>query len=169
MQTRQQGSQLARLLDRAQHGDAEAFAKIAEPLSPRLLSIARSVVGNREDAEDVVQESLWKAFEHLPEYRAEAALSAWMIRITLNQAIARLRHRRTDPLCLSTPTAEMDKIDFAHCYGCAPAPTPEETCSIEEIREIFRQCLARMDPAYSQPLYAVALGGLRSPKIYISP
>lgn len=149
------------LVVRAQHGDTDAFAELTTELSPRLLSAARRVVGNTEDAQNVMQESLWKAFQHLPEYRAEAVFSSWLIRITINQAIGLLRHRRADPLDLSAPDADpaLDESHVAPDYRHAPAPTPEEICSLHEMRAILRQCLERLDPAYRRPLCLGALEG----------
>ena len=56
------------LLRRACQGDGGAFSELTQPLYPRLLSTARRIVTYREDAEEVVQEPLWKAFKGIAGY-----------------------------------------------------------------------------------------------------
>jgi len=137
------------LLARAQQGEADAFEKLTAPLAPKLHSVARRVVGNREDAEDVVQESLWKAFQHLPEFRAErAAFSSWLTRITINQAVGVLRHRRSDPLHMPANTADHSEPRPAVGYRRPRSRTPEQICSLREMQQILRLCISRMDSTY---------------------
>jgi RNA polymerase sigma-70 factor, ECF subfamily len=60
----------------------------------RLYRLARSILRNDAEAEDVVQEAYARAFTHLSEFRGGARLSTWLTRITLNEALGRLRQRR---------------------------------------------------------------------------
>lgn len=63
---------------------------------PAMFRVAASIVSDRALAEDVVQESLLKAWQHLDEYRGEASIRSWVLRITHNTAISMLRRRREE-------------------------------------------------------------------------
>lgn len=133
------------LLERAQAGDATAFADLAFGLYPSLMNSALRVVRNHADAEEVVQEALLKAYVHFSQYRGEAALSTWLIRITVNQALMFLRKHRPE-------AAELDDSHFRtwQFWGCwsSAGRTPEEICASGEAEELVRSCLERIRPMY---------------------
>lgn len=79
----------------ARSGHRDAFRHIMRRCNQRLFRVARGVVGNDHEAEDVVQEAYSHAFEKLPDFRGEASLLTWMTRIVLNEAYGRLRQRRS--------------------------------------------------------------------------
>src|SRR5690242_18379771 len=75
-------------------GDVGAFEELVRRYDRRLLRIAHHMMHNREDAEDVVQEAFLKAFLHLDQFREDSKFSTWLIRITLNQSLMKLRKQR---------------------------------------------------------------------------
>jgi len=83
----------SRLVRRAVDGDREAFSDLAAAHWRRLLALARSISADLE-AEDVVQDGLFKAWKKLGSLREPRAFSAWLTRIIANEAIARARRRR---------------------------------------------------------------------------
>src|SRR5512137_1498951 len=80
-----------RLLDRLQQGDAGAMADLADAYGPKIQQLAFRYLRNKEDAEEVVQDVLYKVYRNVGEFRGEAALSSWIYRITFNAAMSRLR------------------------------------------------------------------------------
>src|SRR5262245_30089114 len=92
----------AELVRRALAQDADAFRTIMQRHNQRLYRIARSVLRSGADAEDAVQEAYVSAFTNLASYRGEASLGAWLARITLNEALGRLRRER--------PTVDIDTL-----------------------------------------------------------
>ena len=78
----------------AQAGSESAFREIMRRNNRRLYRIARAVVSDAGEAEDVLQEAYLKAFAGLADFRGEAALSTWLTRITLNEALQRRRRHR---------------------------------------------------------------------------
>ena len=78
----------------AQSGHREAFRHIMQRCNQRLFRVARGVVNDDAEAEDVVQEAYTHAYEKLDTFRGEAALLTWMTRIVLNEAYGRLRQWR---------------------------------------------------------------------------
>src|SRR5258707_14220450 len=75
-------------------GDRSAFATLIQRHNRRLYRVARSIVHDDAEAEDIVQEAYVRAFRHLDGFRGEARLSTWLTRIALNEAVDRLRRQR---------------------------------------------------------------------------
>ncbi|HEU5019344.1 MAG TPA: RNA polymerase sigma factor [Pseudolabrys sp.] len=90
----QAGRDDADLVRRARAGEPDAFRSIMRRHNQRLYRIARSVLRDSAEAEDAVQEAYVSAFTHLDSYRGESNLAAWLARITMNEALGRLRRRR---------------------------------------------------------------------------
>ncbi|MEE1656206.1 RNA polymerase sigma factor [Microvirga sp. CF3062] len=83
------------LVERARNRDGAAVGLIMQRHNRHLFHVARSVLSDDAEAEDVVQETYVRAFTHLDGFRGEAQLSTWLTRIVLNEALGRLRRRRT--------------------------------------------------------------------------
>jgi RNA polymerase sigma-70 factor (ECF subfamily) len=82
------------LVERARKRDGAAVQLIMQRHNRRLFRVARGVLHDDAEAEDVVQETYVRAFTHLDGFRGEAQLSTWLTRITLNEALGQLRRRR---------------------------------------------------------------------------
>ena len=80
-----------RLLQRLQDSEATAMADLADAYGPKIHQLAFRYLRNKEDAEEVVQDVLYKVYRNVGEFRGEAALSSWIYRITFNAAMSRLR------------------------------------------------------------------------------
>src|SRR3954454_13557508 len=79
------------LVRAARAGTAEALRVMIKRNNQRLYRLARAVLKDDGEAEDVLQEAYVKAFSHLDQFRGEAGLSTWLARIVINEAIGRLR------------------------------------------------------------------------------
>lgn len=84
----------AELVALAKAGRREAFAAIMRHGNQRLFRVARAVVRDESEAEDVLQEAYVRAFTRLADFRGEASIYTWLTRIVLNEAHGRLRKRR---------------------------------------------------------------------------
>src|SRR5687767_13240842 len=84
----------ASLVALARSGDAGAFRTIMRRHNRRLYRVARGLLGDDTEAEDVVQDSYLKAFRALDGFRGDASLATWLTRITMNEALGRVRRRR---------------------------------------------------------------------------
>src|ERR1700681_2065323 len=83
------------LVAAAKSGSSHAFEVLVERHARRILRVAQRVIGNREDAEDIVQQSFQKAFVHLQKFEGRSSFSTWLTRIAINEALMWLRtHRR---------------------------------------------------------------------------
>jgi RNA polymerase sigma-70 factor (ECF subfamily) len=133
------------LVHATQNGDLSAFEQIVRRYDRKLLRIAEHVTRKREDSQDVVQESFLKAFQHLGEFREHSQFSTWLFRIAVNQALMKLRKRRT------TKEVSFDE-DLQVAEDIVPreiadwAPNPEELYRASELREILVKTLDRLQP-----------------------
>jgi len=82
------------LVHASKDGDVAAFEQLVKRYDRKLLRIAQSVTHNTEDSQDAVQEAFLKAFQNLGQFREESQFSTWLIRITLNQSLMKLRKQR---------------------------------------------------------------------------
>ncbi|ASS58297.1 RNA polymerase sigma factor (plasmid) [Rhizobium leguminosarum] len=94
----------ADLVPLAKAGDEPAIRTIVQRHNQRLFRTARAVIRNDAEAEDVVQAAYIKAFTNLATFRGEAQLSTWLTRITLNEALGRVRARKN--------TTGLEEIDM---------------------------------------------------------
>ena len=84
----------ATLLERLQAGDEQALAELADAYRTKIFQLAFRYLRNREDAEEITQDVLFKVYRKVGEFRGDAALSSWIYRITFNAAMSRLRTAR---------------------------------------------------------------------------
>jgi RNA polymerase sigma-70 factor, ECF subfamily len=85
------------LVTAAKSGDQTAFAQLWERHSNKVFRRVYRITGNRDDAEDVVQEAWMKAYAHLKTFAGRASFSTWITRIAINSALMALRRKRTHP------------------------------------------------------------------------
>jgi len=120
----------ADLLHRARTGDHDAFDLIARRYSGRILATSRRILRNSADGEDNVQNVLFKVFTNLWQFHGSALLSTWLTRITINEALMKLR----------ASAAERHRMDSA-CRTSSKKPAeahinrmnPEAQCIAREL------------------------------------
>jgi RNA polymerase sigma factor (sigma-70 family) len=82
------------LLGRVRHGDMAAFEQLYRLFERPTYALALRMLGDREEAMELVQDTLLKVFERVAEYRGEAPFWNWLRQIAVNEALMRLRRRR---------------------------------------------------------------------------
>ena len=128
----------------AQGGDNEAFTELIERHQPTCKRLAFSVLKDKQDAEDEVQNALWKAYEHIGQFQRDAKFSTWLSRIVLNQCLMRLRKdKRARFLYLDEGVAgeEVSRLDLPDL-----GEGPEEILANSEISEALRTEIQRIPP-----------------------
>lgn len=137
-----------RLVKAARHGDQEAFASLVRQQGRRIYLLALRILRRPEDAEEVVQESLWKAYSKLEQFQGESRFSTWLARITLNEALMHLRKLPArEEISLEEMTAPSGE-SAAPTQMRDQAPNPEEACASRELRRTVRDAVARLQQPY---------------------
>jgi RNA polymerase sigma-70 factor (ECF subfamily) len=134
-QTLPVGATDAELVRRALERDELAVRAIIKANNRRLYRLARGILRNDGEAEDVVQETYVRAFTHLSEFRGDSSLSTWLSRIAMNEALGRLRRERPGVELSSLPqgTLEAQIIQFPLM---SVADDPEKSMAQREIQHV---------------------------------
>jgi RNA polymerase sigma-70 factor (ECF subfamily) len=149
------------LVTLARRGEAVAFCEIMRRNNRHLFRAARGVLRDDAEAEDVVQEAYVRAFRGLAGFRGEASLSTWLTRIALNEALGRLRRRRT--------TVDLAAVEVAQEGGGARIlmfPTvqaggdPEGAAARREIRRLLEEAIDELPETFRPVLVARDVDGM---------
>lgn len=92
------------LLEKAIHGDRMGLDYLVETYKNMAYTIALKIVANREDAEEVVQDSFMKAFASLHKFNKASKFSTWLYRIVYNTALTKRKTQRAITVCINTST-----------------------------------------------------------------
>ena len=131
-----------RLMTAAQSGDLEAFDRLARRLRGRAFQLACTLVGSREDALDLCQEALLKAFRSRDAYDSTQPFLPWFHRILRNTCFSFLRkHRRLKRTSLTTRTHDGEEVDFEIVD---PSPGPGVGLETREMQALFQRALSRL-------------------------
>ena len=109
--------------------------------------MAKQITQNDEDAEDVLQETFLKAYSHLDDFQGNSKFYTWLVRIAVNEALMKLRKRRSDktvPLDEPIDTGE----DVVAREIAVWDDNPEDTYSREELGKILDEAVQSLKPAY---------------------
>ena len=136
----------ADLIRRMLARDEAAVRAVMAANNRRLYRLARGILHNDSEAEDVVQETYVRAFAHLTELRGQSSLGTWLARIAMNEALGRLRHRR--------PLIELTTLpQHAHEAEIIPFPLtatddPEKSMAQRQIREVVEAAIDDLPDAF---------------------
>ncbi|MER9946617.1 RNA polymerase sigma factor [Mesorhizobium sp. M0047] len=142
------------LVRRALARDGDAFRTIIKTHNQRLYRIARGVVRNDSEAEDIVQEAYVRAFAHLDAFRGDSSLATWLSRIVINEALGRLRKRRRTVALPENPQAEIIR------FPLNPSDDPERTMAQRQILQLVEQATDSLPDVYRTVFVARVIEGL---------
>lgn len=132
------------LVRMAQAGDHSAFAELIARHQTSCLKLALSILRDRQDAEDEVQNALWKAFEHIGQFQQDARFSTWLTRIVVNQCLMRLRQgKRASFLYIDQATIGDEVGTLELPDGCQ---NPEEQLAQREAAKVLDREIHRIPP-----------------------
>ncbi|HMD06157.1 MAG TPA: sigma-70 family RNA polymerase sigma factor [Candidatus Acidoferrum sp.] len=128
----------------AKRGDTQAFETLVLRHEQTVLAVAQRITKNREDAEDVAQESLHKAFVHLGDFQEKSRFSTWLTRIAMNEAFMLLRRRRGVIEVLPESPEDGTKSNTEAFVD--QNPNPEESCWRRERTQLLTAAINRLRP-----------------------
>lgn len=139
--TEEPDCQLVRM---CQGGDHEAFAELMRRHQSTAYKLGLSILREKLDAEDEVQNSFWKAFEHINQFQQHAKFSTWLTRIVVNQCLMRLRQSRQakfyylDDTQVGEDVVTLDLPDRRQ--------TPEQELGQTEVAQVLNDEICRIPP-----------------------
>ena len=135
----------AALVTAAESGSTEAFEVLVRRHRARILSVAWRFTRNREDAEDITQQTFQKAFIHFRQFEGNSSFSTWLTRIAMNEALMWLRRKRASlevPIEESNANNETTQtLDFPDS-----GPNPENSCLQRERERILSAAMNELTP-----------------------
>src|SRR5467141_2057147 len=135
------------VLEQARRGDTDALTGLLRRYEGKIFRLALHITQNREDAEDVLQETFLKAFEHLDQFQGNSKFYTWIVRIAVNESLMKLRKRKSDrTVSLDEPqdTGEDTVVREIAVWG----EDPEQKYSQEELRKILDEDVESLKPAF---------------------
>ena len=135
------------LVVQAKAGDQNAFAELVNRYERKIYRLAKNITRNDEDAEDVLQDAFLKAYTHLDNFKGDSKFYTWIVRIAVNEALMRLRKRKTDrsvpldePVDLGEETVQREIAVWED--------NPEQQYSQEEWRKILDEAVESLKPDF---------------------
>jgi len=136
----------APLVAKARAGDAGAFTELVTRYDGKIFRLARHITQSQEDAEDILQETFLRAYQHLGDFQGNSKFYTWLVRIAVNQSLMKLRKRRSDRSVSLDET--FDTGEDTVTREIAVWDNPEQTYSREEIREILEKAIESLPPIF---------------------
>jgi len=143
----QAGTDETTLVAQAREGDTAAFGELVRRYEGKIFRLAQHVTQNREDAEDVLQETFMKAYEHLDQFQGNSKFYTWIVRIAVNQALMKLRRRKTDKSVSLDDTIDTGEDTMVREIA-AWDENPEQRFSRDELGGILSSAVQSLEPPY---------------------
>jgi len=148
------------LVRMARQRDGAAFRVIMQRSNRRLYRIARAVVHDDSEAEDVVQEAYVRAFTSLADFRGDSSLSTWLSRIVLNEALGRLRRRRPTIDVTSIENRQPEQSTVIPFPLASTQPDPERTMAQRQIQILLERAIDDLPDDFRTVLVARVVEGM---------
>ena len=125
-------------------GETSMFEIVMRRYNQRLYRVARAILRNDGEAEDVMQDAYVRAYEHLDQYAGRAKFSTWLTRIAVHEALTRQRRGNRYQELEAMPNRDGDPMDgFA-----SMALNPEQEASNSEVRSLLEEAVEKLPNAY---------------------
>ncbi|WP_407150236.1 RNA polymerase sigma factor [Bradyrhizobium sp. ORS 86] len=136
----------AGLVQRALARDESAVRAIMQANNRRLFRLARGILRNDGEAEDVVQDAYVRAFTHLDQFRGDSSLSTWLSRIAINEALGRVRHKSASVEWSELPQAALEAQIIQ--FPLSSADDPEKSMAQREIQHVVEHAIDELPEAF---------------------
>ena len=135
------------LVARAQGGDQAAFTTLVDHYQRKIYRIGKNITQNNEDAEDVLQETFLKAYEHLGGFQGNSKFYTWIVRIAVNEALMKLRKRKGDRFVSLDEPIETGEEEVKREVAVWD-DNPEQRYSREEMQRILDEAVDDLKPDF---------------------
>jgi RNA polymerase sigma-70 factor (ECF subfamily) len=134
------------LVAAAKAGDRAAFEELVNRYERKIFRLTMNVTGNREDAEDAMQDAFLKSYTHLQSFQGDSRFYTWLVRIAANEALMRLRKRRPNQFSLDEPIEGKDDVMPREIEDWGPSP--EQRYAQTEMQEILNEVIEKLEPNF---------------------
>jgi RNA polymerase sigma-70 factor (ECF subfamily) len=131
---------------RARMRSEGAFEQLVDQYKRRAFRLAWKITRHHEDAEDVVQTAFAKAFQNLPDFRGDSRFYTWLVRITINEALMKIRRRHSGEVSIDESKETDDASIPVEIKD--QAPNPEQRYSQHEVQRILAATISGLEPPY---------------------
>jgi len=138
----------------------EAFNRLVQQETPHLLRLARRLLYDPEEARDLVQDTLLRAYLSLDGFRWECSLKTWVTRILVNLGLKKLRRRKLSSRVASWLKPGGPNLEVLGSWGPRPAATPEQEASLKEQAGLLQEVLEKLSPKQRAVLLLRYLEGM---------
>ncbi len=149
----------AELVRRALIRDETAVRAIIKAHNRRLYRLARGILRNDGEAEDVVQETYVRAFTHLADFRGNSSLSTWLSRIAMNEALGRLRRQRPGVELSSLPQGALE-AQIIQFPLMSAADDPEKSMAQREIQHVVEGAIDELPEPFRMVFITRVIEGM---------
>jgi RNA polymerase sigma-70 factor (ECF subfamily) len=140
----------ARLVSLAREGERDAFAELVNIYKGKLFHLAYRMLNNRQEAEDIVQDTFMRTYENLERYDAAHKFSTWIYRIATNLCIDRLRKKKA-AFSLDADVSEGDGLD-GYSILHAKDPSPEQELILSERQQVVHLAMEALPVKYKSAM-----------------
>lgn len=131
------------VVDRVKAGETALYEIIMRRYNQRLYRVARAILRDDGEAEDVMQDAYVRAYQHLGQYAGAAPFSTWLTRIAVNEALTRLKARKR-----GQQFEDDDWNGDGPMYVADNSPDPEQNASVAELGHFLEQAVLDLPEAY---------------------
>ena len=148
------------LVQQAIASDPVAQERLYRMCTPKLHRTAFAVLRNKEDAEDAVQETWLRAYNHLKSFQGRSSFSTWMTRIVLNSALMVLRKKRSEREAAAGHDLGEARNNSLNLQLCDISANPELIYGKQQRKNLLSLAVANLRPRLRRVLQAAQLGEL---------
>jgi len=134
------------LVAAAKNGNDASFEELVNRYEGKILRLTRNITGNREDAEDAMQEAFLKAYAHLEGFQGDSRFYTWLVRIAANEALMRLRRRRPGQFSIDQPSQGDSDLMPRELEDWRP--NPEREYAYAEMQQILGDAMEKLEDEY---------------------
>ena len=136
------------LVQQVKQGQVEQFNELVNRHARKVFRLTQHITGNREDAEDALQEAFLKAYSRLPQFQGDSQFYTWLVRIAVNESLMKLRKRRVGGFSVSLDDPIETEDDFLPREIAAWDENPEQTYARQELQEILDRAVSSLPPIF---------------------
>jgi RNA polymerase sigma-70 factor (ECF subfamily) len=137
----------AALVAQARVGNSGAFTELVNRYERKIFRLARHITQSEDDAQEILQDTFLKAFEHLPEFHGNSRFYTWLVRIAVNESLMKLRKRKSGKMVSLDESIDTGEETIAREIAVWD-DNPEQRYSQSELRQILEDAIDSLPPIF---------------------